>query len=137
VWTMLETHIIMSSLIFRIAFLLVLHLVFLMDLTIARMVLVHERVALCLDALVLTHILIVVLVPPCRHGSPARGVYSHFEPSRFDGLRFSRRGSRPIHANCEVHKTVVTYLGRMVKCWIPNIFLTNPSRESLTFSRSI
>jgi hypothetical protein len=34
-----------------------------MDLTITYMVLVHERVALCLDALVLTHVLIVVLVP--------------------------------------------------------------------------
>jgi hypothetical protein len=34
-----------------------------MDLTITYMVLVHERVDLCLDALVLTHVLIVVLVP--------------------------------------------------------------------------
>jgi hypothetical protein len=63
VWTMLETHIIMSSLIFRLAFLLMLHLTFLMDLTIAHMVLVHERVVVCLDTLVLTYILIVVLVP--------------------------------------------------------------------------
>jgi hypothetical protein len=62
-WTMLDSHIIMSSLIFCHTFLLVLHLIFLMDLTITYMVLVHERVALCLDALVLTHVLIVVLVP--------------------------------------------------------------------------
>jgi hypothetical protein len=40
-----------------------LHLIFLMDLTIAHMVLVYERVALCLDALVLTHVLIVVFIP--------------------------------------------------------------------------
>jgi hypothetical protein len=60
---MLETHIMMSSLIFCLAVLLVLHFVFLMDLTIAHMVLVHERLALCLDALVSTHVLIVVLVP--------------------------------------------------------------------------
>jgi hypothetical protein len=71
VWTMLETHIKMSSLIFRLILALMLHLtlllmlclVSLMDLTIAHMVLVYERVTLCQDALVLTHILIVVLVP--------------------------------------------------------------------------
>jgi hypothetical protein len=68
---MLETHIVMSSLIFRLiltlvlrlAHLLMLCLVFLMDLTNTHMVLVHERVTLCLDALVLTHVLMVVLVP--------------------------------------------------------------------------
>jgi hypothetical protein len=63
VWTILETHIIMSSLIFCLIFLLMLHLLFLMDLTIAHMVLVHKRVALCLDTLVLTHVLIMVIVP--------------------------------------------------------------------------
>jgi hypothetical protein len=36
---------------------------FLMDLTITHMALVHERVALCLDALVSTHVLIVVFIP--------------------------------------------------------------------------
>jgi hypothetical protein len=75
---MLETHIVMSSLIsrlvlilmFRLAFTLVLrlallHVLFLsslMDLTIAHMVLVHERTALSLDALNMTHVLIVVIV---------------------------------------------------------------------------
>jgi hypothetical protein len=52
--TILETHIVMSSLIFRLTLsfmlcltlLLVLYLVSLMDLTIAHMVLVHER-AIC------------------------------------------------------------------------------------------
>jgi hypothetical protein len=39
-----------------------LHLVSFMDLTITHMVLVHERIALCLDALVMTHVLIVVIV---------------------------------------------------------------------------
>jgi hypothetical protein len=62
-WTMLETHIMMSLLIFHLIFLLILRLVFLMDLTIAHMVLVYERVVLCLDAFVLTHALIVVFVP--------------------------------------------------------------------------
>jgi hypothetical protein len=60
---MLETHVKMSSLIFCLTFLLVLFLIFLMDLIIAHMVLVHGRMTLCLDALVLTHVLIVVLVP--------------------------------------------------------------------------
>jgi uncharacterized membrane protein len=83
---MLETHIVMSSLIFclvlilmfRLAFtlvlllaishvlclahLLVLCLSSLMDLTITHMVLVHERTALSLDALVTAHVLVVVTV---------------------------------------------------------------------------
>jgi hypothetical protein len=66
----LQTHIVMSSLIFRLALsitlcltlLLVPCLASLMDLTIAHMVLVHERTALCLDALVVTHVLIMVTV---------------------------------------------------------------------------
>jgi hypothetical protein len=68
--TMLETHIMMSSLIFRLALsltlcltlLLVLCLISLMDLTIAHMALIHKRTALCLDALVMAHVLIVVIV---------------------------------------------------------------------------
>jgi hypothetical protein len=75
---MLETHNVMSSLIFclvlilmfRLAFTLVLRLTFfdvlclssLMDLTITHMVLVHKRTALSLDALVMAHVLIVVTV---------------------------------------------------------------------------
>jgi hypothetical protein len=68
--SMLETHIVMSSLIFcliltlvlHLAHLLVLCLISLMDLAIAPMVLHHERIALCLDALVTTHVLIMVIV---------------------------------------------------------------------------
>jgi hypothetical protein len=75
---MLETHIMMSSLIcrlililaFRLARTLVLrlalfHILFLsslMDLTITHMVLVHERTALSLDALVMAYILVMVTV---------------------------------------------------------------------------
>jgi hypothetical protein len=86
VLSMLETHIVMSSLIcrlvlilvFRLALTLVLHLTLfhvlcltlllvlylnsLMDLTIAHMVLVRERTALSPDALDTTHVLIVVIV---------------------------------------------------------------------------
>jgi hypothetical protein len=75
---MIETHIMMSSLIFRLILILMFHLTFtlmlllalfhvlcltsLMDLTITHMVLVHERTALSLDALVMAHILVVVIV---------------------------------------------------------------------------
>jgi hypothetical protein len=67
---MLETHIVMSSLIFcldltlvlRLALLHALFLSSLMDLPIAHMDLVHERIALSLDALVTAHILIVVII---------------------------------------------------------------------------
>jgi hypothetical protein len=68
--SMPETHIVMSFLIFclvlilvlRLALLLVLCLVSLLDLTIAHMVLVQERTALCLDALDTAHVIIVVII---------------------------------------------------------------------------
>jgi hypothetical protein len=84
--SILETHIVMSSLMFRLSLilvfrlartlmlrltlfyvlcltlLLVLRLSLLMDLTIAHTVLVHERTALSLNVLVTAHILIVVIV---------------------------------------------------------------------------
>jgi hypothetical protein len=41
---------------------------------------------------------------PSRHGFPARGVYSHFEPSCFDGPRFPHCGSHPTHSNGEVQR---------------------------------
>jgi hypothetical protein len=75
---MLETHIVMSSLISRLVLILIFHLILtlvlrlaflpmlclasLVDLTIAHIVLVHERTALCLDALVTTHVLIAVII---------------------------------------------------------------------------
>jgi hypothetical protein len=69
VLSMLETHIMLSFLSFRLvltlmclAHLLVLCLSSPMYLTIAHMVLVYERTALCLNALVTTHVLIVVII---------------------------------------------------------------------------
>jgi hypothetical protein len=67
---MLETHIVMRFLIFRIALslalclalLLMLCLSSLMNLIITHMVLVHERTALSLNALVTAHVLIVVII---------------------------------------------------------------------------
>jgi hypothetical protein len=75
--------------------------------------------------------------PLCRHGFPARGVYSHLESSRFDGPHFPRRGSRPTRLNGEAQRIVKTSSGHMVKCWIPKIFLTNPRSEPSTFSHSM
>jgi hypothetical protein len=51
-----------------------------------------------------------------------------------DGPCFSRHGSHPTGSNGEVIKTVKTSSGRMVKCWIPKIYLTNPSTEPSTSS---
>jgi hypothetical protein len=78
VLSMLETHIVMSLLIFRLVLILMFRLAFtlilrlalfhvlclssLMNLTIGQMVLVHERTALSLDALGTAHVLIVVIV---------------------------------------------------------------------------
>jgi hypothetical protein len=60
---MQETRIVVDLLILRLVLLLVLRLISFTDLTIAHIVLVHERIALCLDALVMTHVLIMVIVP--------------------------------------------------------------------------
>jgi hypothetical protein len=57
-----ETHIMMSSLILRLALILVCRLASFMDLTITHIVLVHERTTLCLDALVIAHVLIRVII---------------------------------------------------------------------------
>jgi hypothetical protein len=89
VLSMLETHIVMSSLIFRLVLILVFHLTFtlvlcltlfhvlhlssLMDLTIAHIVLVHERTTLSLDALVTAHILIVVIISRVELVFPLEG----------------------------------------------------------------
>jgi hypothetical protein len=86
VLSMLETHIVMNSLVFRLvlilmfrlaftlvlllalshvpclALLLVLRLSSLKDPTIAHMVLVHERTALTLDTLVMAHVLVMMIV---------------------------------------------------------------------------
>jgi hypothetical protein len=75
--------------------------------------------------------------PPRRLGFHTTGVYSHFEPSRFDSPYFSSHGSCPTHSNGEVQRIVKTSSGCMVKCWIPKIFLTNPSTEPSIFSHSM
>jgi hypothetical protein len=70
--------------------------------------------------------------PQRRYSFSARGAYSHLEPSRFDGPCFLRHGSCLTRSKGEVQKIVKTSSGRMIKYWIPKIFLTNPSIEPLT-----
>jgi hypothetical protein len=72
---------------------------------------------------------------PLRPGFSAGGSFSHFELRHLDGPCFPHHGSRLTRPTGEVQKTVKTSSGRMVKCWIPKTYLTNPSTESSTFSR--
>jgi hypothetical protein len=73
--------------------------------------------------------------PPCRHDFPAAVSYTRFESRHLDGPCFPRHGSCPTRSNGEVQKTVKTFSGRMVKCWIPKFYLTNPNTESSISSR--
>jgi hypothetical protein len=91
VLSMLDTHIVMSSLIFHLILILMLRLAFtlvllltlfhvcclssLMDLTSAHMILIHRRTALSLDALVTTHVLIVVTVSRVSLVFPLEGPF--------------------------------------------------------------
>jgi hypothetical protein len=71
---------------------------------------------------------------PRRPGFPAGEFYTHFEPTHLDGTCFPHRDSCPTGSNGEVQRTMKTSSGHMVKCWIPNIYLTNPSTMPSTFS---
>jgi hypothetical protein len=72
---------------------------------------------------------------PRRPDFPAGGSHTHFEPRHLDDPRFPHHSSRPTRSSYVVQKTVKTSLGRVVKCWIPKIYLTNPNTETLTSSR--
>jgi hypothetical protein len=74
---------------------------------------------------------------PHRLGFPARGSFPHSEPRHLDGPCFPRRGSRPTRPSGEVQRIVKTSSSRMVKCWIPNIYLTNHSTKTSTFSHLV
>jgi hypothetical protein len=158
---MLETHIVMSSLIFRLVLILMFHLAFtlvlllalshmicftlllvlrlssLMDPTIAHMVLVHERTALSLDALVMAHVLNVVTVSRVGLIFPLEGPFPTLSRDTWTVHAFPHRGSRPTWPSGEVQRTIKTSSDCMVKCWIPKIYLINLSIESSTFSHSV
>jgi hypothetical protein len=69
---------------------------------------------------------------PRRLGFSTGESFPHFEPRHLDGPRFPRCGSHPTWPSDEVQRTVKTSSGRMVKCWIPKIYFTNPSTEPST-----
>jgi hypothetical protein len=74
---------------------------------------------------------------PRRSGFPIGGSFPHFELRHMDGPHCPHRGSRPTQPSGEVQRTMKTSSGRMVKCWIPKIYLTNPSTEPLTPSSAV
>ena len=69
---------------------------------------------------------------PRRHRYSSDGFYPRSESRRLDGPRFSLRGSRSSRLSDEVQTTVLTSSGRMVKCWISKVYLTNPSTKPST-----
>jgi hypothetical protein len=74
---------------------------------------------------------------PCRPGFPAGGSYTRLEPRHMDNPCFPYPGSHPSGSNGEVLETMKTSSGHMVKCWIPTIYLTNPSTKPSNSSRSM
>jgi hypothetical protein len=74
---------------------------------------------------------------PRRPGFLTGGSFPHFEPRHLDGTRFLHRGSRPTRSSGEVQRTVKTSSGRMVKCWISKVYLTNLSTEPSTPSHPV
>jgi hypothetical protein len=73
----------------------------------------------------------------CRLGFTAGGFFPHFELRHLDDPHFLCRGSRPTRPSGEVQRTVETSSAHMVKCWIPKIYLTNPSTEPSTLSHPV
>jgi hypothetical protein len=57
----------------------------------------------------------------------AGGSHTHFELRHLDDPCFSHRGSHPTRSSGKVLKIVKISFGRMTKCWIPKIYLTNLS----------
>jgi hypothetical protein len=127
---MLETHIVMSFLIFRLALsltlcltlLLVLFLSSLMDLTITHMVLDHERTALSLDALVTAHILIVVIVFRVAYFSCWR-VLHPLKPRHLNDPHFPCHGLHPTQPSVVVVIRVRVITDRHVTSRQPSPFI--------------
>jgi hypothetical protein len=70
---------------------------------------------------------------PRRPDFPTGGFHTHFELRHLDGSRFPRCDSHPTHSNGDVQNIVKTSSGRMVKCWIPKIYFTNPALSHRSF----
>jgi hypothetical protein len=67
----------------------------------------------------------------------AGGSHTHFKPRHLNGPRFPHRDSRPTGPNGEVQRIMKSSSGCMIKCWISKIYLTDPSTEPSTSSRSM
>jgi hypothetical protein len=72
-----------------------------------------------------------------RPSFPIRGYHTNPEVRHLDGPHFPHCGSCPTQPNGEVQSTIKTSSGRMVKCWIPKIYLTNPNTDASTSSHPI
>jgi hypothetical protein len=81
------------------------------------------------------HILIVVIISHIGLVSLLEGLTLTLSRDTWTVHTFSHRGSHPTWPNGELERIVKTSSDRMVKCWIPKIYLTNPSMEPSTPSR--
>jgi hypothetical protein len=70
---------------------------------------------------------------PRMPGFFAGASHPHLEPRHLNGPYFPCCGSCPTWANGKVQRTVKTSSGRMAKCWIPKIYLTNPALNHRPF----
>jgi hypothetical protein len=158
---MLATHIVMSSLIFFLVLILMFHLTFalVLHLALSHVLCLALLLVLCLSSLMDPNHCSYGFGPrenrfeprrlgygprphrgdhfPRRPSFPTGGSFPHIELRHLDGPCFPPRGSCPSQPSGEVQRTVKTSSGRMVKCWIPKIYLTNPSTEPSTFSHSM
>jgi hypothetical protein len=71
---------------------------------------------------------------PRRPSIPAGASHTHFELRYLESPHFPHRGLCPTQPNGEVKRTMKTFSGCMVKCWIHKIYLTHPSVEPSTSS---
>jgi hypothetical protein len=71
---------------------------------------------------------------PHRPGFPTGGSHTHPEPKHMDCPCFAHHGSRPTGPKGEVQRIMKISFGRMVMCWIPKIYLTNPGTEPSAFT---
>ena len=65
----------------------------------------------------------------CRHRYPSDGFYSHHEPRCFDRPCLPHCGSCSPRSSDDVHVATLTSSCCMVKCWIPKVYLTNPTTK--------
>jgi hypothetical protein len=87
-----------------------------MDLTIAYMVLIHERTTLSQDPWVTAHVLIVVILSRVCLVFLQEGFTPVLSRYTWTVHIFPHRGSRSTHSNGDVQMIVKTSSGRMVKC---------------------